>query len=202
MNAHFEAVMNGEVSPIPIENLDGLTMDEVFQKIIDFNKEIFLKYKTLTSQIVLVVTEPKTKVHKFISLPIIAQDNIEKDIFSVFIRDMISNIIEDKTKNFILSAVVQVMDANLKQYPIEAISKDGKLREQYKTPSQSKDSKDVLLFSMEQEFTSRSITYEYIESSDGEVVLSEKPIFDTKDIFDERRKGRFNNLFTRGSGIN
>lgn len=202
MNAHFKAVMSGEFSPIP-KGMDHIPMEELFQKIIEHNRMALNKYKTITSNILIVVTDPETGKHKFLSFPIATENDLQKDMMSIIIRGIINDILNDKTKDFVLSAVIQILDAHMEQFPAEAIdAKTGELKPEYKMPSESKSSKNVLMFCMEQEFFSRTVTYEYIESDSGDIVISEKPIIDSKDAYDARRKGRFSNFFTHGQAMN
>ena len=76
-------------------------------------------------------------------------------------------------------------------------------KSKYVAPSQDPNSKDVLTFSLEDSFGKHFIAYEYIQTEE-DVVISDKPIVDIKNPYDERedKNSNFGFLFAEKTSQN
>lgn len=131
--------------------------------------------------------------------PMLATNDEEKGIFAMIIKEMIKNFTSQK--DIELLGVVTSLECYVSQQNSPKTPKNlntytsGK---DFIKPSEDPKRKEALCFTFEQEFTSRSVMWEFMKTDAGEVVIRDEAFIDNVIPYDENLAGgSFSFLFTK-----
>lgn len=127
------------------------------------------------------------------------------EVHSAILKKVISEMKAAEQDTFKLIGVIIGMDAHMSQVPKEkALNADGTLnKNNYVPPREDPNALDVLHFSLEDAFGKHILAYEYIQASDGTVVVKDEPFMDEKIPFNKfTNQGNFGFFFAEPVSAN
>ena len=164
-------------------NIDhNVTLEELFKGYISCGVETLKRDGQMMPAAFLICRDYKEEKYKIGIFPMLNTSPGAMQFHSQVLRKLIGDIKAKESKTFKLIGVVIGMDAHMSMVNTnEILDKNGKIdKSKYVPPSKDKNSKDVLHFTLENSFGKHTIAYEYVRSSDGNIVVSTEPLVDTK----------------------
>lgn len=169
-------------------------LNKIFEKIILNSKKDLKENGELSPFTFFVFKNLETNNYEVKIMSMRFSDLLEKKMYSSLIRFIVSNSKDDKTKRLI--AVIFFSEAFM------SIKKADDYKKNPIQPSEDPDRKEILFFTMEQQFKITTKAFEFTKNEKEEIEIIDKPLINLTRPYNEREEGRFSNLFATGASSN
>lgn len=179
-----------------------LTLSQIFDNLIEIGKQGFRRDKKLMTMAFLILRDCKNNKWKTIVVPMPAFKAEDTQMNAIALKRLVEDLKKNSTEDIKLMAVVKGTDAHMSEEDSDKIiNPDGSInQENFIPPRLNKNSKDVLLFELEESVVKHTKVFEYILSDDGDVVLNDTPYIDHRSAYDaqEDKNSNLSFVFTHG----
>lgn len=182
------------------------SLAEVFDKMMEAVFEEFKVEKRIMPCSFLVLKDFNTNQYKVAAYPMICTKPEDMNFHCQVLKGLIADLkSKNKHEHLKMVALIRYGSAHLGLHiAADVLKPDGTLDPtKYTKPREDENSKDVLIFEMEEPFIKSTKIYEYITSNE-DIVINETPLMDRKSGFDHRENlnSAFGFLFTEGQAMN
>lgn len=182
-----------------------LTLSQIFDNLIEIGKQGFRRDKKLMTMAFLILRDCKNNKWKTIVVPMPAFKAEDTQMNAIALKRLVEDLKKNSTEDIKLMAVVKGTDAHMSEEDSDKIiNPDGSInQENFIPPRLNKNSKDVLLFELEESVVKHTKVFEYILSDDGDVVLNDTPYIDHRSAYDaqEDKNSNLSFVFTHGQEV-
>lgn len=164
-------------------------LDQMFENIIESSKAELLEEKHLQQVAFIAVRIPEDEKIQMLVIPGTWTNQHEKEFYALSVTKLAHGINAEPGKEVL--GVIMCLDASMK-----ILEKDEYERGDFIRPLDDPKSTECLIFSLEKEDYSRTIIYQYIRSSENNIVIETTPKHDTAaPVENEKDRPRFEGMF-------